>query len=802
MRLVALGVVLAVVGLVNGHAVPQTAPVYAATAVPFSPAEHSGSIAPAALTDVVKRYCVVCHNDQMMTGNLSLGAFDVDKAAEKPETAERMIRKLRAAMMPPPGAPRPSQDTLLALVQTIESNVDAAAKAAPKVGERRFQRLSRVEYERVIHDLLALDVDAGEWLPPDFYSGAFDNQSAAQPFSATLLDSFLRAASEVARVAIGNQKAVSTTVKHVNPDRVSQQAWDRLEGAPFGTRGGMVVMQDFPADGEYILGVLTAQGTGNETAVEDLDFSIDGEPVALLKLEHNGTKVAGPIVTEPVFVRAGQHRVSAAFVNLIDGPYEDRFHPVGWSAAGNASAEYGTTGLTHVTELWITGPRKITGVSETASRQRIFTCRPESAAKERPCAESILTALATQAYRRPVTKEDVAELLVFYDQGAADGQGFETGVRAGLQAILMNPEFLFRIERAPAGVEPGQGQRLTDVELATRLSFFLWDTAPDKDLLDLAARGKLRPLLDQQVRRMLEDPRSEALSTRFAHQWLQLQDVAKVWPQAYLYPDFTQQLANDLVRETEMLFQHLVREDKSLLELFSANYTFLNERLAQHYGIPGVSGEEMRLVQYPTDQRRGVLSHGSLLQLTSVSDRTSPVLRGKFVMSVMMGTPPPPPPPNIPALDASPTSGGGRRLTTRERMAMHSKNPVCSSCHNFIDPIGLALDNFDVTGRWRIRENMAALDTRGSYYDGTPISRPSELVDVLLKRPIPLARTFTANLLSYAIGRPVEYYDGPTIRAITVPAAEKNYSMSSLIMGVVKSDAFQMKQAQTTTSSY
>jgi hypothetical protein len=812
MRTPAVGALVAGMGLVVANGPAELPP--PARVADAAPAAVSAALAPATLTAVVQQYCVTCHNDQLLTGNVSFQGFEVEKAADKAEIAERMIRKLRVGMMPPPGMPRPGGDTLQVLVETLEKTVDDAARRAPAVGERRFQRLSRAEYQRVVHDLLDLEVDASRWLPADFYNHGFDNQSAAQQFSATLLDAFLRAAGEVSRMAVGNPDAVSAMVKHVNPERVSQHAWQRLEGAPYGSRGGMVVLHDFPADGEYVFQIKTDQGTGGGPPIEDLDLSIDGEPVALLKLEYHGGQylsnnntvgsgfdaaLEGALSTEPIFVKAGQHRVSAAFVNLIDGAYEDRFSPVDWSAAGNASAEYGTTGLTHVTELLVIGPQKVTGVSDTPSRRKIFTCRPTAAAEQRACAESILTRIATEAYRRPITKDDAAELLKFYDEGVGAG-GFEVGVRTALQAILLSPEFWFRIERAPAGTEAGQ-VRVTDLELATRLSFFLWATAPDQELLDVAASGRLSnaSVLERQVRRMLADPKAEALGTRFAHQWLMLQDVGKVWPQAYLYGDFTMQLRDDLVRETETLFNHLVREDKSILELFSADYTFLNERLATHYGIPGVAGEELRLVQYPAEtHRRGVLSHGSLLQLTSVSERTSPVLRGKYVMSVIMGTPPPAPPPNVPAFESSPAGAGGRRLTTRERMEMHRSSAICNSCHRFMDPIGLALDNFDAAGRWRVRENMAPLDTRGVFYDGTAISTPSELVDVLLKRPVPLVRNFTANLFAYGMGRSTEYFDQPTIRAIVRAAEKDRYRLSSLIMGIVKSDAFQMKQTQVT----
>ena len=781
---------------------PPTSPAATVAVKPApAPAGHPGTLPAATLTAVVQQYCVVCHNDQLLTGNVSLESFDVEKASEKAETAERMIRKLRAGMMPPPGIPRPGGDTLQVLVETIEATVDAAAKAHPNLGVRRFQRLTEAEYERGIYDLLSLDVDAAQWLPPDVLLESFDNMAAAQTFSTTLLDSYLRAATDISRLAVGNPTAAPATIIHKNPREVSQHAWDRIEGTPFGTRGGMVVAHAFPADGDYIFHMETSSGTGigSKAAMQDMDISIDGESVATVMLEHNGGK-SSPVVTEPIFVRAGQHQVSAAFVDVIDGPYEDRFSPPKWSVAAAAAGQYGLTGLTHLDQLWVTGPENVKGVSETPSRAKVFVCRPNSAAQERPCAESIVTTLATTAYRRPVSKEDVAPLMELYD-GSVAAEGFEIGVRTALQGILAAPEFLFRLERMPAGMT-GSTYKVSDIDLASRLSFFLWATGPDKELTDIAVNGRLSnpAVLEQQVMRMLKDPKAETLATRFVHQWLRLQDVGKVWPEPDLYPDFSAQMADAMVTETEMLFEYLIREDRSLLELFNADYTFLNERLAQHYGIEGVAGDEFRKVQYPNTQRRGILGHGSISLLTSMASRTSPVLRGKWVMEVIMGTPPPPPPPNIPAFDASPDNAGGRRLTTRERMEAHAKSPVCNSCHRFIDPIGLALDNYDVVGKWRIRENMAALDTRGVFYDGTAISSPSELTAVLLKRPIPLVRNFEWNLLAYAIGRPPEYYDQPTIRAITKAAEAGNYKMSALILGIVESDLFLMRQVQTTAN--
>jgi hypothetical protein len=782
-------------------------------------------VGPADLDAVLQEYCVTCHNEVTLSGNLSLETFDVLRAHERAETAEKMIVKLRAGMMPPPEMPRPSPDALVSLVTTLEADVDRAAAEHPNPGARRFQRLNRAEYERVVEDLLALDVDASRWLPPDTYLGNFDNMSAAQELSATLLEAYMRAATEVSRLALGNPQARSATVKYTNPIEVSQHAWDHLEGAPYGTRGGIVVTHDFPADGDYVFTIETLFGDG--TGFEEVDLSIDEQGVALLELPNGGPENV-PIRTDPVFVRAGQRRVAAAFLRKIEGPYEDRLSPHAWSFVGGEDsqdwANYGITALPHLSELRITGPldpgvlnpsaaraagesrsekpwgwgpTALKEVSETPSRRKIFSCRPRGGDEERSCAESIVSRLASEAYRRPVTAEDLAGPMSFYDRGAAS-DGFEVGVRTALQSILASPHFLFRLEEAPSGIDPGESYRLGDVDLASRLSFFLWNRAPDEWLLELASAGRLSDpeVLDRQVARMLEDPRSESLATRFASQWLRLQDSEDNQPEPYLYPDFTGQLRDDLVRETELLFENLVREDRSFLEILTADYTFLNERLAHHYGIPDVTGDSFRRVRYPDDTRRGVLGHGSVLLATSMSARTSPVLRGKWVMEVLMGTPPPPPPPNIPAFDDTKRASGGRRLTTRERLEMHRADPTCHSCHRFMDPIGLALDHYDVTGRSRLRENGVPLDTRGTFYDGTEVASPRELAAVLLKRPTPLVRNFTANLLAYAIGRRVEYFDGPAIRAIAREAEASDYRMSAFIRGVVKSDPFQRARAE------
>jgi hypothetical protein len=748
------------------------------------------------LNDVIQQYCVRCHNDVTLRGNLSLSEFDIAKAPQLAETAEKMIVKLRAGMMPLPGARRPSPDTLLTLVETLETLIDEAADEQRTPGTRPFQRLNRAEYARLIEDVLGLRIDPEEWLPADQISASFDNIADVQAMSPTLMDAYMTAASEVARQAVGQADAPVTAKTYTNPATVSQHEWEAVEGAPYGTRGGISVLHTFPADGEYIFSMGFISGWGER--FHDIDISVEGERVALVHyggdIDFQGRKTF-PVETDPVFIRAGQRRVTAAFIRQMDGPYEDLIRPNDWSLTGT-EVSYGTTSLPHLISLTLEGPHNPVGVSDTPTRRRIFTCRPTSADEEESCSKSILAGLAAQAYGRSLDQEDIEPLMRFYQMGAGEG-GFEMGVRTALEAILTSPHFLFRMEKEPDNVEPGEVYELDEVDLASRISFFLWGTNPDEELLRLARSGDLsKPKnLERQARRLLMDPRSEALATRFASLWLQLQDLEKVRPDAFWFPNYSQQLAVAMRRETELFFDNLVREDRSLLEMYSADYSFLNERLANHYDIPGVVGDEFRRVDYPREERRGVLGHGSVLVQTSLGNRTSPVLRGKWVMQVLLGTPPPPPPPGVPDLEATDETEGTRILTTRERMEIHRANPVCASCHKFMDPIGLALDNFDVTGKWRTRERGVPLDTRGTFYDGTDISSPSDLSRVLLKRPIPLIRHFTASLMAYALGRRLDYQDQPAVRAIVADAEKNNYRMSSFILGVLKSDAFQMKQA-------
>ncbi len=754
---------------------------------------------PAALTAVVDRYCTRCHNDRSLRGNLSLVGFDVARAAERAPTAERMIRKLRAGMMPPPGARRPTADTLIALAQQLENTIDQAAAARPHAGTRPFQRLNRAEYARVVYDLLGLTVDAAEWLPPDPITDGFDNIAVAQTLSPTLMDAYLAAASEIARRAVGDRDAAPSAATYTNSPAVSQHEWERVEGAPFGTRGGISVLHAFPADGEYTFQMSFMSGWGER--FHDIDISIDGARVALVRyggdIDFQGRK-GFPVRTEPVLVRAGEHRLAAAFVRKMDGPYEDLIRPNDWSLTGTETS-YGTTSLPHLMSLTVEGPHNPTGVSDFDARRRVFSCRPTSADEALPCAREIVSRLAADAYGRDLARDEVDDLLDFYHLGSQDG-GFEAGIRMSLEAVLSSPHFLFRMESEPADARPGDVFALADEDLAARLSFFLWGALPDADLTAAVRNGALSDpaKLEAQTRRMLADPRAEALATRFASLWLRLQDLDNVAPDAFRFPNYSVQLAQAMRRETELFFHNLLREDRSLLDLYNADYTFVNERLARHYGIEGVRGEAFRRVAYPDDRRRGVFGHGSVLVQTSLGNRTSPVLRGKWVMEVLLGTPPPPPPPGIPDLEETESEVEGKLLTTRERLEMHSAVPTCASCHNFIDPIGLALDNFDVTGKWRMRENGAPLDTRGVFYDGTEIDAPSDLARVMLKRPIPLVRQFTESLMAYALGREIDYRDQPAVRAIAAAAAEDDYRMSSFVVGIVASHAFRMKQASAT----
>ena len=754
---------------------------------------------------LVKQYCVTCHNDRAKAGTLTLAAFDAAQAAENGVVSEKMIRKLRAGMMPPAGARRPADTVLADLAKALEERVDRAAALSPNPGWRPFQRLNRAEYSRSVRDLLDIDVDVTMFLPPDTVSHGFDNVADSQGFSPTLLEGYLRAASKISTLAVGDRTAGAAEATFKVPRTMSQLG--HLEGAPLGTRGGIVVNHVFPADGEYVFRVMlhsipTGQLYGSVVRGEQIEFSVNGERKALLDInprmseaDANGMNIKTP----PIFVKAGPQRIAAAFVERFVAPVDDLVAPIPYTLADSQiGSALGVTTLPHVRDFAITGPLKVTGISDTPSRRRIFTCRPLSAAEEMTCASSIVKRIASQAYRHPADADDVAGLMKFYEQGRKEGGNFESGLRMALQAILASPQFIFRFEEAPAGSKPGQNYRIADFDLASRLSYFLWASVPDKELLETAARGTLHtPLVfEKQVRRMLADPKSEALATRFASQWFRLQDLEQIKPDALAYPAYDHLLSEAMRRETELFFNALIKEDRPLTDLLTADFTFVNERLAEHYRIPNVAGSNFRRVQLTDPNRRGILGQGSVLMLTSVADRTSPVLRGKWVMEVLLGSPPPPPPPNVPTFDESNASDGGRLLSVRERMEQHRKNPTCNSCHRVIDPLGLALENFDVTGQWRIRDNGNPVDPSGDLYDGTKMDGPVGLRSALLKHANVITLSFTENLMTYALGRRVEFYDMPAIRAIIRDAAKSGNKMSAFILGVAKSNAFQMSRAE------
>ena len=751
-------------------------------------------MAPAAQAELVSQYCAGCHSERGKAGGLSLAGWDTRRASEQRDITEKMIHKLRAGMMPPSGARRPADTALASLVGALESRMDALAAAHPDPGWRPFQRLNRAEYAREIKYLLGLDVDVTAFLPPDTTSDGFDNVADVQTFSPTLMEGYLRAASRIAMLAAGDPESVATQATYKLPKTASQL--ERAEGAPPGTRGGISVDHTFPADGEYVfsmdffaepLGLLF----GSTSPGEQIEVSLDGARLAIFDINPRMSeeKTGLTLKTAPLSVKAGSHRVTAAFVQRFEGLINDLIAPIDHTMADTEiGTAFGITTLPHLRSLSVVGPHRVTGVSDTPSRRKIFSCRATVAADETSCANTIVRNLATQAFRRPVSEKDAARLMEFYARGRKD-KHFEFGVTKALEAILASPQFLFRVEEFPA-----RGARLGGYELASRLSFFLWGTGPDAELMKMAGQGRLAlpGALAKQARRMLAAPRADALATRFASQWLRLQDLERVIPDPILYPYSDQTLSLALRKETELFFESLVREDRGLFDLLNADYSYVNERVARHYGIANVTGNQFRRVTVP-DERRGILGHGSVLTLTSIADRTSPVMRGKWVMEVLLGSPPPPPPPNVPALEETKgTTTTGRTLSVRERMEQHRSNPACTSCHRVIDPLGLALENFDATGKWRVKDGGAAVDAGGQLFDGTTIDGPAGLRSAVLRHRDAFLLSFTRSLMTYALGRRVEAADMPAVRKIIHTAEAQDYRISAFITAIVESSAFQM----------
>jgi len=787
-------------------------------------ASHTAVFGPAEQTALVKQFCTGCHSDRGKAGQLTLASFDA-AAAANPEhivTTEKIIRKLRAGMMPPAGARRPAPAQIIALAEALEARVDRVALINPNPGSRPFQRLNRAEYGRAVKDMLGIGIDVAGLLPADTISNGFDNVADAQNFSTTLMESYLRAAAKVTALAIGDKQAAATETNYRVPKTASQLS--RVEGAPFGTRGGISVAHTFPADGEYVFKVelhSNACGVlfGGPNEGESVEVSVDGERKAIIKIDPRmaETTTGLSLKTPPFQISAGEHRVTAAFIQRFEGPVNDLIAPIDHTLADTQiGVALGITTLPHVKDFSIVGPYNVTGISDTASRRKVFTCRPSSSADDVVCAGKIVRRLATQAFRAPVVERDFTSLMKFYTDGRNEGD-FEYAIGGAIEAILASPQFLFRLENTPtslrAGASGGPGApaalgwtsyRLGDSELASRLSYFIWGSSPDGELAKLASSGRLSApgVYDKQVARMLADPRSEALSKRFARQWLRLGDVEGVLPDAVAYPYFDRTLGDAFVTESEMFFDSLVREDRSILDLLTADYSFVNERIARHYGIPNVTGNAFRRVTLPPE-RRGILTQGSVLVLTSVADRTSPVMRGKWVMEVMMGSPPPPPPPDIPAFEETRGESAGKVLTVRERMEAHRANPTCMSCHRVIDPIGLALENYDVTGKFRIKDAGVSVDTKSTLYDGTPIDGPGGLRSALLKYQDVVLLSFTENLMTYALGRRLEGPDMWAVRRVIREAEKKNLKMSAFVQAVASSPLFTMGRVtdQATTTA-
>ena len=736
-------------------------------------------------------------------GNFSLSGVDLDAPHAHAEAIEKVLLKLRSGMMPPPGMPRPEPEEVSAFVDGIESDLDARWRQAPDPGRPVLHRLNRTEYENAVRDILDLEVDARTLLPPDDMTQGFDNMSDVLTVSPTLLEGYISAAGKISRLAVGDPDATPLVETYVVPVTFSQMR--HVEGTPFGTRGGMAVRHNFPADGDYefrislyfrSLGPLF--GDNKPAEGERVEVTVDGQRVMLFDIDRK-MKQTADLRTEPFPVTAGPHVVAASFVRRMEGPVQDFVMPFDQATADLTTGNVqGLTGLPHLRNIGIAGPYAVTGVSDTPSRRKIFTCRPESngaEATELDCAKSIVGRLARLAFRRPVSEPDLANLMQLYRHGRSGGD-FDAGIRSALQAILADPEFIFRFERVPDGVRPGEDYRVSDLELASRLSFFLWSSIPDEELLAVASAGDLSKPgeLERQVRRMLDDPRAETLSTNFAGHWLHLQNLQDVHPDVYVYPDWDEKLTRSMRRETELFFDSIVREDRSVLDLLTASDTFVDQRLAEHYGIPNVLGNRFRRVSIDDPERRGILGHASVLSLTSLAARTSPVIRGAWVMDVLMGTPPPRPPANVPPLKEN--ERGEKVLSVRERMEAHRENPACAACHNIIDPIGYSLDNFDPTGAWRERDGGLEIDPSGTLFDGTQIGGAADLRAYLLRSKELYLRNFTRNLLMYAMGRVVRHQDMPVVRSIVDAAGGQDYRFSAFVMGVVNSEPFRMRRAE------
>ncbi len=766
-----------------------------ATAQQGSPPAAAEIAANAAL---VQQYCVACHNDTMRTANLSLQGRDLAQVSQDAEIWEKVIRKLRAGMMPPPGMPRPSLAEYNGLRDWLENEIDRQAELNP--GTKVLHRLNRTEYANAIRDLLDLEIDPAMYLPADDSSRGFDNIAGSLTISPTLLETYVTAATKISRMAVGYWNSPAESL-YINRTDSSQNL--QLEGLPFGTRGGMAVTHVFPADGEYTFTVRNL-GVGTYIPNEQFELSIDGARVHSWIYTGMGANAGmtsdadGQLeVTLPV--KAGTRLVGATFVATNYRPSLDVAQHFDRKSLENGRVRE-LSNYPIIGALRIEGPFNPVRPTDSPSMRKVFSCRPDNAAEEQACAEEILETLIRRAYRRPASASDLATLMPFYVEGRELGS-FDDGIEMALRRLLASPQFLIRVEREPVEYVTGQAYAISDLELASRLSFFLWSSIPDDELIDVASAGNLRDpdTLARQVERMLADPRADSLVKNFAQQWLYLRNLATTAPSQTEFPDWDDELRQGFARETELLFETIIREDLSILEMLTADFTFLNERLARHYGIPNIYGSRFRRVELgpELDYRRGVLGHGSFLSTTWVQNyRTSPVKRGVWVLENILGTPPPEPPPNVPALEETDAQGAGRTLSLREQMTRHRTDEPCASCHKLMDPIGFALENFNADAQWRTHDGGDEgnfIDASVQLYDGSQINGPSELREALLKYSPQFARTVTEKLMTYALGRGVEYFDMPVVRSIVRDAEQEDFRFSSILMGIVNSEPFQMR---------
>ena len=819
-RVVSCGCVIAVAVVCHPHvarlhaAGPQAPRAQATSVQTPSAAVSTASLDPRALLD---QYCVTCHNERLAIAGLLLDESDIEHVGAGADTWEKVVQKLRSGAMPPPGRRRPDRPTLDAFVTWLETELDREAVAHPNPGRPADHRLNQFEYGNAIRDLLELEIDAASLLPADESDHGFDNIAEVLSMSPTLLERYMFAARKISRLAVGDP-STGPAIETFNVSRGLRQDDRMSEDLPFATRGGTLIRHYFPLDGEYVVQIRLGRNFTNSQiraigTREEIDVLLDGARVTRFSIggecvesDDPDPKCAGTGIyrTSPyqltaddvLHVRftaqAGMHSLGVAFVKksaLTEGPAPTLLPP------RHTSSTY-TAPRMDIDSVRLEGPYNATGPGDTPSRRQIFVCQPTGTSTEEACATQILETLARRAYRRPVTGSDVETLLRFYRTGRREGS-FEQGIQEALARLLVSPHFLFRIERDPASLQADAVYRISDLELASRLSFFLWSSIPDDELLEVAARGTLSDpdILDAQVRRMLADRRATALVTNFGGQWLHIRNLKAVDPDARAFPEFDDNLRDAFQRETELFLESQMREDRPLEELLTANYTFVNERLARFYGIRNVYGTHFRRAPLNDPRRAGLLGHASILTVTSYATRTSPVLRGKYLLDNILGAPPPPPPPNVPPLVET-GEGGQSPASMRERMEQHRANPVCASCHTRMDPLGFALENFNAIGKWRTMDGTSAIDASGVLPDGTTFAGPGEFRRALLMHREEFVRTFTEKLLTYALGRAVQYYDMPAVRTIMRAAAPDNYRWSSLILGIVKSGPFQMRKAQ------